>query len=72
MLPCCSQCPPVGQSQMKILSPSSKTDLTFLIQEKCFSTFMYQYAQIKEADEMIKTQAFISNGQNGEMGFWTG
>lgn len=33
---------------------------------------MYQYAQIKEADEMIKTQAFISNGQNGEMGFWTG
>ena len=57
---------------MKTLSPSSKTDVTFLIQEKCFSIFLHQYAQIKEAGEMIKISTLISNGQNGEMGFCTG
>lgn len=57
---------------MKTVIPSSKADGTFLIQEKCFSIFLHQYAQIKEADEMMKISTLISNGQNGEMGFWTG
>lgn len=57
---------------MKTLSPSSKTDLTFLIQEKCFSIFLHKYTQIKEADEMIKISTWINNGQNGDMRFWTG
>lgn len=57
---------------MKTVIPSSKTDGTFLIQEKCFSIFLHQYAQIKGAGEMMKISTLISNGQNGEMGFWTG
>lgn len=33
---------------------------------------MRQNAQVKEADGMMNTQAFISNSQNGEIGFWMG
>lgn len=47
MLPCFSQGPQMGPSQIRTLSPSTKTDLTVIIQEKCCSTFLSQYAQIK-------------------------
>lgn len=64
--------PASGAISNETPNPSSKIDLTFLIQENSFSTLMYQYTQIKDADRTINTRSFISRGQNGEFGFWTG